>query len=182
MTIALVRHSESRGDAARSVCVHAARNEGILRLTYVIEGDVSRLRMPPVAAPRIAHGLWHHTCCEIFIARQGAAAYHEFNLAPSREWAAYAFARYREGGPLEDEALNPEIEVRTAADRLELDAAIRLERLSHVYPGARLALALSAVIEDEAGALSYWALRHPPGKPDFHHPDQFALELDEARD
>ena len=33
-------------------------------------------------------------------------------------------------------------------------------------------------IEDEAGALSYWALRHPPGKPDFHHPAGFALELD----
>jgi hypothetical protein len=29
-----------------------------------------------------------------------------------------------------------------------------------------------------SGALSYWALRHPPGKPDFHHPAGFALELD----
>ena len=37
---------------------------------------------------------------------------------------------------------------------------------------------LSAVIEDPNGVLSYWALRHPPGKPDFHHPDTFALEID----
>jgi len=37
--------------------------------------------------------------------------------------------------------------------------------------------ALSAVIEDDDGAFSYWALRHPPGKPDFHHPDAFALML-----
>jgi hypothetical protein len=39
-------------------------------------------------------------------------------------------------------------------------------------------LGLSAVIEDLDGVLSYWALRHPPGKPDFHHPDTFALEID----
>jgi hypothetical protein len=37
------------------------------------------------------------------------------------------------------------------------------------------------VIEEIDGALSYWALRHAPGKPDFHHRDAFALELDEVR-
>jgi hypothetical protein len=36
---------------------------------------------------------------------------------------------------------------------------------------------LSAVIEAADGALSYWALRHPAGRPDFHHPDCFALDL-----
>ena len=41
--------------------------------------------------------------------------------------------------------------------------------------GARIAL--SAVIEEVDGTKSYWALRHPPGAPDFHHPDCFALEL-----
>ena len=41
---------------------------------------------------------------------------------------------------------------------------------------------LSAVIEEQGGVLSYWALRHPPGKPDFHHRDSFAMELDEVRD
>jgi hypothetical protein len=38
-------------------------------------------------------------------------------------------------------------------------------------------LALAAVIEDGNGRLSYWALGHPQGKPDFHHPDGFTLEL-----
>ena len=38
-------------------------------------------------------------------------------------------------------------------------------------------IALAAVIEDENGRLSYWGLRHPPGKPDFHHPNGFALEV-----
>jgi hypothetical protein len=38
-------------------------------------------------------------------------------------------------------------------------------------------LGLAAVIEEANGRLSYWALAHPPGKPDFHHSDCFALEL-----
>ena len=40
-----------------------------------------------------------------------------------------------------------------------------------------LSIGLSAVIEETDGTKSYWALRHPPGPPDFHHPDCFALEL-----
>ena len=41
-------------------------------------------------------------------------------------------------------------------------------------------LGLSAVIEDTNGHKSYWALAHPPGKPDFHHADCFAYELSPA--
>jgi hypothetical protein len=40
-----------------------------------------------------------------------------------------------------------------------------------------LRVALSAVVEEENGTLSYWALRHAPGKADFHCPDGFVLEL-----
>lgn len=35
-----------------------------------------------------------------------------------------------------------------------------------------------AVIEEENGVLTYWALKHPPDKLDFHHPDAFAVELE----
>ena len=41
-----------------------------------------------------------------------------------------------------------------------------------------LRLALSAVVEADDGTLSYWALRHPPGRPDFHHADGFVLRLE----
>ena len=37
--------------------------------------------------------------------------------------------------------------------------------------------AISAVIEEADGTKSYWALAHPPGEPDFHHPDCFVLDL-----
>jgi hypothetical protein len=82
------------------------------------------------------------------------------------------------GAPLEDEELDPRITVRSVADRLNLDAIVRLDRLPTIEPHASLRLALSAVVEEERGVLSYWALKHPPGKPDFHHPDAFMLELE----
>jgi hypothetical protein len=37
---------------------------------------------------------------------------------------------------------------------------------------------LSAVVEDRARVLSYWALKHPAEKPDFHHPDGRVIALD----
>lgn len=100
-------------------------------------------------------------------------AYREFNLSPSGAWAVHAFRRYRDGGELEVE-LNPAIVVRRSGGRLELDARIGPEFLP---PGRGLRLGLSAVLEGVDGVLSYWALRHPPGKPDFHHIDAFALRL-----
>ena len=38
-------------------------------------------------------------------------------------------------------------------------------------------MGLSAVLEETDGTKSYWALAHPPGAPDFHHPDCFALDI-----
>ena len=100
--------------------------------------------------------------------------YREFNFSPSGEWAAYDFQSYRNGGVLEHE-LSPGIVVRKSMDRLELDAEISRDLLPQSRP---LRLGLSAVVEDVDGILSYWALRHPSGKPDIHHIDAFALQLD----
>jgi hypothetical protein len=33
-------------------------------------------------------------------------------------------------------------------------------------------------VEAAGGGLSYWALRHPPDKPDFHHRENFSLVLE----
>jgi hypothetical protein len=177
--VTLVRHPESRSGAVRSIGARVCKEPGgTLAITYSIEGDLLRMRVPPSRAPRIAHGLWQHTCCECFVALKDQARYHEFNFAPSSEWAAYAFAKYRKGAPLADEALNPRITVRSDAQRLDLDVSISLDRLSSMHPRATLALALSAVIEEEDSVLSYWALKHPAGKPDFHHRDSFVLELE----
>ena len=177
--VTLVCHPGTPAGPVRGIGIRVRREANMLALTYSIEGDVARVRVPPPRSPRIADGLWRHTCCECFVALQGELGYHEFNFAPSGEWAVYRFAAYREGEALIDELLNPRIAVRSAARTLELDASIALDRLSPAYPRAQLVLALSAVIEDEEGAFSYWALRHSEGKPDFHHPNSFVLNLED---
>lgn len=136
-----------------------------LAARYRIEGDLSRVRVPSPAQARRADNLWRHTCCELFLAR--GAGYREYNFSPSGEWAAYAFDDYRKAAG--NVAVEPRIRVRSGSGFLELEA--------DVPESAEAQVGLSAVIEDSEGTLSYWALRHTPGKPDFHHPDAFALRL-----
>jgi hypothetical protein len=168
--IDLVPHPQTPCAAVRGIQAGVERApQGLLAVRYRIECDLARVRIPAPRARRIGERLWQHTCCEIFVARAGAAAYHEFNFSPSGEWAAYGFDRYRDGAPVG--VPDPRITLRASPDELELRASIHVE-------SGKLRVGLSAVIEDRDGVLSYWALRHPPGSPDFHHTDAFALELD----
>ncbi|HZE60502.1 MAG TPA: DOMON-like domain-containing protein [Burkholderiales bacterium] len=174
----LLRHPDTPSRAVQAVTAQASRTaEGKLALGYIVRGDIRALRIPAPGPARIGWKLWRHTCCEVFLREKGANAYREFNFSPSGEWAAYAFTKYRDGGPLADESMNPQIAVRSDEKQLELSALLDLARISPTYPRASLALALSVVVEEESGVLSYWALRHAPGKPDFHHADALALEL-----
>ncbi len=174
----LAIHPDSQCDAVDRIVAEAARpRPGALLLRYEVAGRVGDLGLPDGKPGARADELWRHTCFEAFVRAGQGAEYVEFNFAPSGEWCAHAFAKYREGAPLADEALQPNIAVHSRAGRLELDASIRLDRLSAMHPHVNLALALSAVVEDEHGGFSWWALKHAPGKPDFHHPDSFVLEL-----
>jgi len=71
----------------------------------------------------------------------------------------------------------PGLQVRRNSDALELAATVHLAGLAPLCSAPALRVALAAVIEEENGRLAYWALRHAPGSPDFHHPDGFILEL-----
>lgn len=178
-TVTLTPHPETPSRAVRSVEARISRTPGILALAYTLKGDLERMRLPAPGPRCIADKLWQHTCFEMFIARKGAPGYHEFNLAPSGEWAVYVFERYRKRAALDNaKELDPQIGVRRMPKKLEIDSLVHLDRLSPAHARGALSLALAAVIEHQDGSLSYWALGHPPGKPDFHHPDSFALELD----
>ena len=111
---------------AIQVSVRRSAN-GELQMTFRLDGDISRIRIPSPAVPRIGTELWRHTCFEAFIAVEGHPAYHEFNFAPSGEWAVYAFSGYRNGGPVANETTQPQIAVRSTGNRLELDGLVRLD-------------------------------------------------------
>lgn len=126
---------------------------------------------PPIMPSERADGLWSSTCFEMFWRTVGTERYLEFNFSPSTQWAAYDFSGYR--APMGDlQIWYPDIAVEHG-DVLQLVAHLELDGFS-VGPAT---LALSAVIEETDGTKSYWALQHPPGPPDFHHPDCFAIKL-----
>lgn len=182
-TAQLTCHPETYSRAVHGIEARVGwARDGALALTYTLRGDLTRLRIPAPRPPRKADRLWQHTCFEAFVSVKGKAEYYEFNFAPSGEWAVYSFSRYRDGTLLGDNKLAPRVTARNVPDRLDLDAIIRVDRLPAIPPRAWLQLALSAVIEDEDHMLSYWALKHPPGKPDFHHPDAFTLDLKPSSD
>jgi hypothetical protein len=144
---------------------------------YVLRAEMPRVRVPARESPVRTDGLWNHTCFEAFIAVDGVPGYYELNFSPSRQWAIYRFSGYREGMSPVDVTSSPQPDVRSFDDRLELNVAIRLPDLVGLQGGRALKLALTAVVEDDSGTLSYWGLKHAPGKPDFHHSDGFVLEL-----
>lgn len=148
-----------------------------LKLRFTVDGDISRILLSSPSASGVGKELWRHTCFEAFIGLEGQPEYHEFNFAPSRQWAVYAFTSYRDGGPVANEVVRPRIGVHSGGNRFEIDAVVRLDGLSAIHGRASLRIGLSAVIETSDG-LSYWALHHPADKPDFHDAKGFALLLE----
>ena len=173
----LTCHPQTPSRWVRTVQARLSKaDDGGLAITYSLEGELSRLCLPAQCAPSPVDGLWQHTCFEAFVSVKGAPAYREFNFAPSSQWAAYAFQDYRDGAQLSPD-LNPQIKMRALENRFEVDALIRQECLPPTQKNTRLLLGLSAVIEEEGNVFSYWGLKHPSTRPDFHHPDSFILEL-----
>jgi hypothetical protein len=178
MRRALILHPDSRSSAVRQIEVEVARpRSGGLMLRYVVSDTINELALPAVTAAARADELWRHTCFEAFLRAVPGQAYYEFNFAPSTQWAAYRFEGYRSGMRVADEIAAPRIEVEKAAEQFTLQAALQWDKSSELGRAATWRLGLSAVLEQADGGKSYWALAHPPGKPDFHHANCFALEL-----
>jgi hypothetical protein len=178
--VGLVPHPASPPRLVEGLSVRLSVQERFLWLNYEVEHRTGLLLWDKQGRQ---DGLWSGTCFELFAREPGAAGYIEFNFAPLAAWAAYSFSGRRTGmtplagigsphlvdGRLEDRA--DEID-----SYYELAATIAREGIL----AGRIRIGLSAVLEEIDGTKSYWALAHPPGEPDFHHPDCFALELPAA--
>lgn len=139
-----------------------------LQLRYTLTGDVAALLVPPRAAqPAATDGLWKHTCFELFIGHGRAPAYREFNFSPSGDWAVYDFNAERVRAPQPVGAMAPRIACTVTATALQLD--VDLTTGAEALASADALIGLTAVLESQDGALSYWAVQHPCAQPDFHH-------------
>lgn len=144
--------------------------DGTLFLRWRIDG-AQKLVLPAYAGSGRADDLWLTTCFELFL-DLGEGRYREFNFSPSGRWAAYDFASRREKTGDAELAQWPETTVERG-DTI-VTAAVRVpgEALAGVSLGA-----LTAVIEEEGGLLSYWASEHRAKQPDFHDPACFTLDF-----
>ncbi len=178
MRLALKIHPDTTSAAVTGIEVDVTRpRPGCMALVYAVTGKIDDLRIASRTEPARADELWKHTCFETFIRAAGGADYYEFNFSPSTQWAAYRFSGYRAAMHIADE-------IQASPDRNRT----RRRRATHCRPRSnwigqncldseKWQLGLSAVIEELNGRKSYWALAHPPGKPDFHHSDCFAYEF-----
>ena len=174
----LKAHPDSPCAAAARIEVEVARpRSDRLMLSYIVTGQISDIRMPAVVAAARGEELWQHTCFEAFVRAASGTEYYEFNFSPSTQWAAYRFRDHRSGMSVPDEVGAFAIDVQWTPDRFTLETSLELGRLSGLPRAGFWRLGLSTVIEEASGQKSYWALAHPPGKPDFHHADCFTHEI-----
>jgi len=173
MRLALTPHPDFPCPPVHEMAVDVTRTATGLVLRYNITGDLSRVVLPDEGPRGRADELWKHSCFEAFIlADEG---YVELNLSPSDQWAAYHFDSYRSGmAPAEATLVG--LNQHRAPDHYEITANLDLSGAG--LPARRWKLGLSAVVELTDGARGYFALRHAPGQPDFHHADAFNLNLD----
>ena len=171
-------HPDFPCTAISTIAAQVTRGQtGNLLLHYFVSGDPRRLVPSPwtESTQQRADGLWQHTCFEAFVRPQDSEAYLEFNFSPNFDWQTYRLDGYRRGRRPADDIAKPPVEGRLMGERYELRMQLPL---AGVLPNdVPWQLGLAAVIEQDDGQISYWALAHAPGKPDFHHASAFALQL-----
>ena len=117
--------------------------------------------------PAMRHdNLWMHTCFEAFLARPDSQEYWEMNASPNGDWNLYRFSGYRRGGMAEPQAKQPV--VNFSMDGAGCRCTIQISLKPWLELTAIPDIALTMVLEENGGCLSYWALNHPADKPDFH--------------
>ena len=177
VTVDLIPHASVAAPAGLRVSAGFAQCEGgrALGFRYVLEGSLAGLRIPGGTQVGRSDGLWQHTCLEAFLKPDAAETYLELNFSPAGAWAAYRFQGRRTGMRPVAELAAPAVHCTRAGERLEVNVTLDLGSLRDEVAGAPGRAGLAAVIEDSRGKLSYWALRHGSGAPDFHDPATFTL-------
>jgi hypothetical protein len=153
--------------------IHRSGNQ--LQIQYQLTGDVQLLTIPAPHSPQRRFELWEATCFEFFLAPTNAEHYWEFNLSPSGDWNVFRLDGYRSG--LRDETTFETLpfQVTQGEGSLGLELAINLSSI--LEPNQDAIAAITTVLQDRSGTMSYWALCHQGKEADFHRRDGFTMAL-----
>lgn len=151
------------------------RTGQVLAFSFLLQGKVDDLILPPATGANRRDNLWQATCLELFWAEESSENYWELNLAPSGGWNVYTFTGYRTGMRQEERVAEPLITTERTPATFALTAELGITQL-HAQD-APLRIGVSTVLQHRDSRLSYWSLAHPAEKPDFHAPQCFLLRM-----
>lgn len=153
---------------------NVARNLNTLTVSYLLQGDLSKIEIPSTAdIPSRKNELWEETCFEFFLGMKNSSRYWEFNLSPSGHWNVYRFDDYRQGMQEEISVLLLPFSIQDRSDTLQLTLELDLNTI--ISTEQSLDIGIATVIKDKDGEINYWALDHCAEQPDFHLRDSFLI-------
>ncbi|MEL7446927.1 MAG: hypothetical protein AAGK02_14145 [Pseudomonadota bacterium] len=158
---ALMLHQTCDLGPIRAVTANVSPTSQGCDAEFRLDGNIHGIKVPALAPSERTDNLWKTTCFEIFWQPIGGTCYREFNLSPSGRWAAYDFDSFRDNGR---DAPVDAIAVSCSHNDGEL---VLTASIASALPGPAQ-VALNAVVEHNNGAIQFWALAFPPGKPEFH--------------
>lgn len=147
-----------------------------LQIEYQLAGKLAQILIPqPAKFPSRQYDLWQHTCLEFFLGIKDSTKYWEFNLSPAGHWNIFYFNNYRQNIAEEMAFQTLTFPVFFQEDILTLNLKVNLDKI--ILPQQDLVVGITAVIEDQAQQLSYWALSHLKQEADFHDRNSFLINL-----
>jgi hypothetical protein len=152
-----------------------SRQGQTLALRSELRGGIEAVALPEPEAPQRRWCLWEETCLEFFLGPQNSPRYWEFNLSPAGHWNVFTFEGYRQGIKEEPALAALPFAVRRQPGLWQLTLEVDLAGL--IPARQALDAAITAVIKDREGGITYWALTHPGPQPDFHRRDSFIIKL-----
>ena len=163
----LIPHPATKIVTVQTIDVAVWQDGDRWHFRYRVEG-IDDLVLPDTQPSGRTDELWKQTCFEAFVGLP-AGGYLEFNFSPSTQWGLYRFDGHRSG--MRDAPGEIEIWLDAGETWLALEAAVECKALR-----TGSSLGLNAVIQ-ERGSMSYWALGHSDGAPDFHDRACFRASL-----
>jgi hypothetical protein len=153
-----------------------ARNDNKLAIRYMFGDDLKEIVIPPPSkTPLRKHELWQDTCFEFFLGIKDSQRYWEFNLSPAGHWNVYRFDGYRQEMQEEKAFTTLPFNVQNQANGLILLLDVDLHKIISVEQA--IEVAITTVIKDKDGEITYWALTHRGAEADFHLRNSFIVEL-----
>ena len=147
-----------------------------LQIEYQLVGKLAQILIPqPAKLSERKYDLWQHTCLEFFLGIKDSTKYWEFNLSPAGHWNIFYFNNYRQNIAEEMAFQNLTFPVFFQENILTLNLKVNLDKI--IFPQQDLVVGITAVIEDQAQQLSYWALSHLQPTADFHDRNSFLINL-----